>query len=221
MKVKWICSIMKSNLLIKNNLTSMQIFSLSFLLAYCSFFYELCFAQLLSSLLGGTYLQYAISIGLFTFSLGMGTLIYERIKSNFSFQRIFLFIELSIVLIIFISPWFMIILSNRGFNFLLYFPLLLIGLFTGLELPLLINQNDKLFTKTLAIDYGGMILAAISFPLLFFPKVGLLPSLYLISLLNLLSVSLLIKKRVHQVVCISLIIIFVILILVNIDLLNS
>ena len=125
MKVQWIISIMKLSSLIKNNLTSSQIFSLSFLLAYCSFFYELCFAQLLSSLLGGTYLQYAVSIGLFTFSLGMGTLIYERIKSKYIFQNIFIFIELSIILVILFSPWVMIYLSNRGVNFLLYIPLIL------------------------------------------------------------------------------------------------
>ena len=212
---------MRLNSLIKNNLAPLQIYSLSFLLAYCSFFYELCFAQLLSSLLGGTYLQYAISIGLFTFSLGMGTLIYEKIKTKYSFQKIFVLIEFSIVLIIFISPWLMIVLSNKGFNFLLYSPLILIGILTGLELPLLINQNEKLFTKTLAIDYGGMILAAMSFPLIFFPMVGLLPSLYLISFLNLFSISLLLKKRALQMGSLFFIIVMIILIIVNADMLNN
>jgi spermidine synthase len=207
-------------LLRKNNFNTFQILPLSFLLAFCSFFYELCFAQLLSSLLGGTYLQYAISIGLFTFSLGMGTLVYEKIKHSFNYRNIFIIIEVFIVCTVLISPWIMIMISNRGFDLLLYLPLIIVGVSTGIELPLLINQDETLFTKTLAIDYIGMIFASIAFPIYFFPQIGILPSIYIVSLINLFSISFLFSYKNHKIIFSIIILAFMTFLIFNIDTLN-
>ena len=206
--------------MIKNNLTTPQIILLSFLLAFCSFFYELSFAQLLSSLLGGTYLQYAIAIGLFTFSLGMGTLLYEKLKSKYDFKKIFIITEMMIIFIIFISPWTMILLNNLGIVFLLYVSIVLIGVLTGVELPLLINQNEKILTKTLAVDYCGMILSSISFPLLFFPKLGLVPGIYFVCMINIFSIIVLLTNKKWKWIAIFLLVAFILLIFSNINELN-
>jgi spermidine synthase len=221
MKERWISSITKLNSLIKNKLTNYQILTLSFLLAFCSFFYELCFAQLLSSLLGGTYLQYALTIGLFTSSLGMGTLIYEKLKSHYKFEKIFTITELLLILTILSTPWLMIIMSNRGFNILLYLPVIMVGLLTGVELPLLISQKEKLLTKTLAADYSGMIIASIVFPLFLFPKFGILPSLFLVCMINIFSISSLILKNSFRWIVYLLLIINIIIIILNVDKLNE
>ncbi|MBT7609708.1 MAG: hypothetical protein HN576_08120 [Bacteriovoracaceae bacterium] len=151
----------------------------------------------------------------------MGTLIYEKLKSQYKFEYIFTLTELFLILTILSAPWLMIMISNMGVNFLLYLPVILVGLLTGIELPLLISQEEKLLTKTLAADYSGMIFAAIIFPLYLFPKFGILPSLFLVCMINIFSVSSLILKRHYRWLVYLLLLINIVIIVLNAEKLNE
>ncbi|PNA18667.1 hypothetical protein C1X78_25870, partial [Pseudomonas sp. MPR-R1B] len=50
----------------------------AFFLAYIGVIYELGYAQLLSATLGNTYFRYATTIGIFTLTLGIASLLQER-----------------------------------------------------------------------------------------------------------------------------------------------
>jgi spermidine synthase len=53
------------------------IYSLTFVLAFCSIVYELLLGQALSAFLGNTVLRYSVTIGLYMMSLGIGSMIAE------------------------------------------------------------------------------------------------------------------------------------------------
>lgn len=206
---------------IKSKLSNNLVFSYSFLLAFCSFFYELSLAQLLSSLLGGTNLQYAITVGIFTFSLGLGTLFYGRIKKRFQTDYIFFRTEIILIFTVLISPFMMILLSQTSFWFIIYIPIFLIGTLTGVELPLLIDQREDKFTKILAADYLGMIASSLIFPLLFFPFFGLLPGLYIVSTINLFTILFLVNSITKKIVLSLISVSFLTCVILNIENINS
>jgi spermidine synthase len=61
----------------------------------------------------------------------------------------------------------------------------LIGALAGAELPLLMAwAGERGRFKVLALDYLGMVLACLAFPLLFLPELGLFGTLLLTAALN-------------------------------------
>ncbi|MCR9204414.1 MAG: hypothetical protein NXH75_07550 [Halobacteriovoraceae bacterium] len=72
----------------------------------------------------------------------------------------------------------------------------LIGLLSGLELPLLLKLSSENDSKLIAFDFLGMFLAALIIPLILFKQIGLLPTAFLIGGLNLcVAFQLLFKKN--------------------------
>src|SRR5690606_24797413 len=52
----------------------------TFVVASCSLFYELMLAQTLSAILADTAHRYNVTIGLYIASMGVGALLYEKLK---------------------------------------------------------------------------------------------------------------------------------------------
>ena len=72
----------------------------------------------------------------------------------------------------------------------LYFLVFAIGVFVGLEIPLLLRilkdkvEFKELVSRVLAFDYIGALLASILFPILFVPKLGLVRTSLIFGMLN-------------------------------------
>lgn len=171
----------------------------SFLLAFVGVVYELSFAQILSATLGNTSLRYATTIGLFTLTLGLASLAYDKYKFQLPVLQLALFA--SGVL----GPFLIIAADPKNFppewalvaEVFSYLPIVAVGLISGFELPLLLDQcESRLKSFILAADYFGMFLGTLVFPLLLLPWLGVQRSLYFCAFLNVLTfIYLLIKPR--------------------------
>ncbi len=70
-----------------------------FLLAFCSLSYEFMAAQIMASIMGNTVLLYSLTMGVYIFALGMGSLVpVADISQNTLFHSL-LWIELGLCLL--------------------------------------------------------------------------------------------------------------------------
>lgn len=182
---------------------------ITLIVAYCSIVYELLIAQTLSALMGNTVLRYSITIGVYLASLGVGAMLCEKGDERDCVDRLIrIEIWLSVIggLAVFIICSFDVthrfLISSHSFfshgvgSFLrpiLFFILshtviVLIGILSGYEIPLLIALSEAKKPNTmnfvLGIDYFGSLLGAVLFPLVLLPKLGLFAVSYLTGLLN-------------------------------------
>lgn len=175
-----------------------QLQFLSFLVALSGMLYELSFAHFLSALVGGTLLQYSITIGIFTFALGVSTILSQRFV-RLSFEAVQSALISTVVLSILLFQWLFQQQQEGIFGLWIYgayLPVFLVGLLTGLEFPILARAlNEKDTVQVFAADYVGMFVATILFPLLLLPKLGLLGSFFVALGFNGLSAILWIWKR--------------------------
>lgn len=165
--------------------------ALSTFLAFTGMSYELIYSQWLSAILGGTLFRYSVTIGIFTFCLGLSAIFFDFVEKK-DFRCLQLkWINLFIVLIAatsFLIYELAFFISEEKINhylllnIVLHVPIVLVALATGFELPLLyqgLPENEK--TKVLSFDYFGMFMATVLFPLLFLPQFGIKWTLLLIS----------------------------------------
>ena len=175
-------------------MTARKILLISFLLAFCSLCYELLFSQIISIFIGSTILSYSLGIGVFVLALGTGSFIcdqwFDKTKNP---SRLF-YIELALSLIGILGGYVEIILAQliTPFPFflrllILFIPIVIIGLLSGMELPLLMGLKEKTREKLyiLGTDFIGMFTATLLFPLFFF-GMGLFPTGLIVALINLI-----------------------------------
>ena len=166
---------------------------ITLVLAFCSIIYELLLAHTLSSIHGNAVLRYTITIGLYLASLGAGTLLSSRhhtITKLFEVESLLAVMGLLAPIIPLFSQFLTekYLYTSSGsfgssllYNLVLYsgthFMIIVIGVLSGYELPLLIHYyREHKNTKTgitLAWDYIGTLFGAILFPVIFLPKFGL------------------------------------------------
>lgn len=206
--------------------------------AFCSILYELLLAQTLSTTMGNTKLRYNITIGLYIASMGVGALVFDRVLNYFHAKKnkglFFIRLEIILSFVGFISPVLVLIFDwlvrytcqQASASYLDSFPqglifffnhslIIIIGLLSGLELPLLMELAEEskggTQAKTLVFDYIGTLLGAVSFPILMMPYIPLFSIALIVGLLNALSAfcfSFLIKevprKTIYFNICIAL-----------------
>ncbi len=173
-----------------------QVFLYSFLLAFCSLFYELVYAQLLSVCIGGTKIQYLITISLFTSALGLGSLSFNYFQKKIDTKSLFFRVEILLTLMgafgPFLIAWMLqineessfITSSKIGFS---YFFIFLIGFLSGFELPCLFSLLDESHGKIMAWDYMGMLMASVLFPFVFLPQLGTAASTLFVANINVIA----------------------------------
>ena len=186
-----------------------MIYLITLIVAYCSIVYELLMAQTLSALMGNTIMRYSITIGVYLASLGVGTMLCKTKDEPDSASRLVrIEIWLSVIggLAVFLIGSFDVlhrffISSNSFFSYglgsmlrpILFFILshtviVLVGILSGFEIPLLIALSEarkpNSMNVVLGINYFGALLGAVLFPLLLLPKLGLFAVAYLTGLLN-------------------------------------
>lgn len=171
---------------------------LTFLAALCSLVYELVLAQILAATLGGSLLRYCTVIGLFSLSLGVGSLVYARREYIESEKvRVLLYVEIILatigllgpILIVFLDPFR--VGSSLGFlwEVIFYLPVVGVGFFSGYELPLLLSlcQNRRRELQTLSSDYVGMFAGSLAVPFVIYPLGGPFLGSIWVGLLNLFA----------------------------------
>lgn len=198
-----------------NQTRLLLLFALTLLVSFCSIVYELILAQCLSIILGNTILRYSLTIGLYLFSLGMGALFVAWRGTGDKNPELLIRIESALTLLGMVLPFLILggdqFLRNKlsalgiplGSTLLwlpswgfMHFLILLVGLLSGAELPILMDLAQKLGTessaqKILAIDYLGTFLGALAFPLVIYERLGLIAGSALLGALNALAALLL------------------------------
>ncbi|MBZ6495351.1 spermidine synthase [Natrinema longum] len=132
--------------------------SVTFVVAFCSIAYELVYSELLTVFFGGTVLRYSITIGLYMFSLGVGSVLSAQLgepESNFLRTEVYLAIAgpagaMAIVAINSLPP---IDVPGAGPTILAlsHVPILVVGVLSGFEVPLLTdlveNREETVFAS--------------------------------------------------------------------------
>ena len=169
-----------------------MIYTFTFILAFCSIAYELLLGQSLSAFLGNTVLRYSVTIGLYMLSMGIGSLLAEG-----RFVRHPVTTLLKIELLLTVTGGFsviaLLVLNSAGmppllFSALAHFLIIIIGIFTGFEIPLLIElkniETGRSENSVLGIDYLGAFFGTVVFAFVFYPIVGLIPTAFFVASLN-------------------------------------
>ncbi|MCZ6710169.1 MAG: hypothetical protein O7B25_07390 [Gammaproteobacteria bacterium] len=169
-----------------------MVYPFTFVLAFCSLVYELLLGQSLSAFLGNTVLRYSVTIGLYMLSMGIGSLLAEgRLVRHpvISLQRI----EVALAVTGGFCVLFLHVLDMAGlptivFSAFAHFLIVVIGILTGFEIPILMELR-KLHAPgadntVLGVDYLGAFVGTLVFAFVFFPIVGLVPSAFFVAALN-------------------------------------
>ena len=160
------------------------------IVATCGLIYELLAGTLASYVLGDSVTQFSLIIGIYLFAMGVGSWLSRFIDKGLA--RRFVDIELAVaVLGGFSAPLLFLTFSRVSYFYLvLYFVVFAIGVFVGLEIPLLLRilkdeiEFKELVSRVLAFDYIGALLASILFPILFVPRFGLIRTSLIFGMLN-------------------------------------
>lgn len=161
-----------------------------FVIATCGLIYELVAGALASYLLGDSVKQFSFIIGVYLFSMGVGSYFAKFIKGNLIDK--FIEIEILVGIIGGISSVVLFILFNTlaHFEAVLYLFVFFTGCLVGVEIPLLMNilkdrvQFKDLVSNVFAFDYIGALLASILFPLVLIPQLGIVKTPLFFGLIN-------------------------------------
>ncbi len=168
-----------------------------FVVATCGLIYELIAGTLASYLLGDSVTQFSTIIGLYLFSMGIGSWLSKYFDKNILSWFIQIEILVGLVGGLSASILFLIFESIASFRIVLYSLVCLTGILVGLEIPLLMRilqgrfEFKDLVSKVFTFDYIGALLASLIFPLLLIPYLGLVKTAYLFGILN-VSVALIV-----------------------------
>jgi spermidine synthase len=162
-----------------------------FVIATCGLIYELVAGTLASYLLGDSVTQFSTIIGVYLFSMGIGSFLSKYFNNNLLswFIRIELLVGLiggfSAALLFIVFP------LAASFRVVLYALVGITGILVGLEIPLLMRilkekvEFKELVSQVFTFDYIGALLASLVFPLLFVPHLGLIRTSLLFGMMNL------------------------------------
>lgn len=190
------------------------LYGITIVVALCSIVYELLLAQTLSAILGNTVLRYSITIGCYLGALGVGALlcgsdppdpVRRLVRVEVALSAIggvavplFYFLDAGHRMMFLTTPvgsmwdW----AAPLGFLAATHAVILLIGLLSGFEVPLLLRLGEQLrpasTNRVLGVDYFGALLGSVLFPLFFLRTLGLLATGFVVALLNAVAAAVLI-----------------------------
>ncbi len=161
-----------------------------FVVATCGLVYELIAGTLGSYLLGDSVTQFSLVIGLYLSAMGVGAWLSRRLEHNLAAR--FLDIELAVAVVGGLSApvLFMAFGTTSQFQFVLLAFVFAIGTLVGLEIPLIMRllegqvEFKDIVSRVLTFDYVGALAAAVMFPLVFVPQLGVVRTSLLMGVLN-------------------------------------
>lgn len=161
-----------------------------FVVATCGLVYELVAGTLASYLLGDSVTQFSIIIGVYLFSMGIGSWLSRFFERNL--LGWFIQVEILVGAVGGISSTLLFLLFPyaESFRVILYLLVGLTGTLVGLEIPLLLRilkdrfEFRDLVSRVFTFDYIGALLASVIFPLVLVPFLGLIRTSFLFGILN-------------------------------------
>lgn len=159
--------------------------------ALCGIVYELIIGTVSSYLLGNSVLQFSLTIGVFMFAMGIGSLISKYFDNNY--LRNFIIIEILIALFGGVSSILLFVtfpFAREMYTAVMYALILIIGGLVGTEIPilstLLAKQSSfkESIANVLSLDYIGALIGSVAFPLVLLPSLGLVLSSFAVGLAN-------------------------------------
>jgi spermidine synthase len=161
-----------------------------FVVATCGLVYELLAGTLGSYLLGDSVTQFSLVIGLYLSAMGVGAWLSRRLDRNLAAR--FLDIELAVAIVGGLSApvLFMAFGTTTQFQLVLLAFVFAIGTLVGLEIPLIMRLLEgqvsfkDIVSRVLTFDYVGALAAAVMFPLVFVPQLGIVRTSLLMGVLN-------------------------------------
>lgn len=179
----------------------------TFIIAICGLVYELLAGTLSSYLLGDSIYQFSIVIGLFMSAMGIGAFLSRYLQQRLEYHFTVIQLSLGLIgglsapLLFFAFAWLM------NYNAFLFVICLVLGILIGLEIPLItriLQQHQILkinISNVLTADYIGALVAALLFPLVLMPLLGVIGISLLFGLLN-VAVAIvmlwLFRDRIHH-----------------------
>ena len=157
-----------------------------FVVATCGLIYELIAGTLASYLLGDSVTQFSTIIGVYLFSMGIGSWVSKYFEKNIISWFIQLEILVGLVGGTSSTILFLVFENIASFRIILYSLVGITGILVGLEIPLLMRilkdryEFKDLVSKVFTFDYIGALLASLIFPLLLIPYLGLVKTSYLV-----------------------------------------
>ena len=165
--------------------------SSTFIIAICGLVYELLESTISSYLLGDSIYHFSLVIGLFMSSMGIGAWLSRFIEERL--ERAFVLLQMSISIIGGFSAFFLFYAFAYIDNYqpFLYIITILLGSMLGVEIPIIIRILKESFSlksnisNVFTLDYIGALFAALLFPLVLVPQLGLMQTSFFFGLLNL------------------------------------
>lgn len=162
----------------------------AFVISTCGLIYELIAGTIASYLLGDSVTQFSTVIGVYLFSMGVGSFLSRYARRNIILT--FVQVEMLVGLIGGCSAAVLFLLFEHvdSFRVLLYGLVGIIGVLIGLEIPLLMRilkdrmEFDRLVSQVFTFDYVGALIASVLFPLVLVPYLGLMRASFLFGILN-------------------------------------
>lgn len=172
-----------------------RIYWASGIVSVCGIIFEVLFGALGSYILGDSVKQYTLTISLFLTGMGIGAFLSERIMKKLI--QAFIIIEFLIALIGGFSAFLLFgitaYLGDGTDTLFLYSVILIIGMLTGLELPILIRKANEIGVKinkstarVLFSDYAGGLVGGILFVFLLRPQFGMVKTAFIVAIINLI-----------------------------------
>lgn len=154
--------------------------------------YELVLAQYLATLYGNTVLRYAVTIAIYVFAMGVGSMGYSSIHAK-KVKNLFVRVETTLAILGIVIPVIGIAIGDSAF-WLLHGVIIAVGFLSGYELPIIndqLSRKDTTFnTPILAIDYFAMCVASVAFPLFLFNRLGLFNCFIISAAFNVAAIGL-------------------------------
>ena len=163
----------------------------TFVIAICGLVYELLAGTLSSYLLGDSVYQFSIVIGLFMTAMGLGAYLSRYVEVRLENAFVITQIALGIIGGLAAPCLFFAFVYLDNYEAFLFLICVAIGTLVGLEIPLItriLKQERTLeinISNILTADYIGALVAAILFPLVLVPQLGLISTGFVFGLLNL------------------------------------
>lgn len=189
-----------------NQPTRPILYVITLILAACSLLYGLLIAQTLSTLAANTVIWYSLTTGVYLAGMGLGALFHNKYSTLHLWTRLFK-VELMLCLVgalavptLHFAHTLSISIELSEFQYLTNFVffatafvlILIVGVLTGYELPLLIDlcnaidHHSKVTNRVLSADYMGSLLGGFIFPIFLLPGLDLTSIGLLTSSINLL-----------------------------------
>lgn len=161
-----------------------------FFVAICGLVYELISSTLASYLLGDSVTQFSTVIGVYLFSMGIGSWLSKYVHRNL--LGFFIQIEILVGIVGGVSAALLFTLFDHvsSFRLVLYGMIGLIGILVGLELPIVMRilrlkfPFKDLVAKVFTFDYIGALIASLLFPLVLVPHLGLIRTCFFFGMIN-------------------------------------